>query len=63
MRLLLFLMLLFCAIVSPVFGELTQQDLDKIRAWQSRKDREQTEKIEQLSQEIEMLKQQRTVNP
>ena len=34
-----------------------------IVAWRSRKDRETERKIEQLTQEIETLKQQRIVNP
>ena len=34
-----------------------------ITAWQGRKLREQTEKYEELKQEIEMLKQERIVRP
>ena len=34
-----------------------------ITAWRSRKDRQQERRIEQLAQKIEVLEQQRTVNP
>ena len=37
--------------------------IPQVVAWRSRKDRETERKIEQLTQEIEVLKQQRIVNP